>query len=114
MPILVTDNSQIQCSLGTTTAIIKVTSQSFKKINDSLIATEGDKEGITNIPSFGGCRRAWYRPSCKPNPIKWEGVAEKQALDGQKKLTKNSTCQCSFGGTISFIDTGANSFVDAE
>jgi len=114
MPILVTEGAQMQCSLGTTLSKIKVTSQSFKKINDSLIVTEGDKEGMTNIPSFGNCKRVWYRPICKPNPLQWEGVAEKQALDGQKKLTKDSTCQCSFGGTISFVDTGENSFVDAE
>jgi len=114
MAILVTDNAQMQCSLGTAPSKIKVSSQNFKKINDTLIATEGDKEGISNVPSFGKCKRSWYRPTCKPNPIKWEGVAQKQALNGQKKLTKESTCQCSFGGTIEFIDTGSNSFVDAE
>lgn len=114
MPILVTEGSQMQCSLGTAPSKIKVTSQSFKKIDDELIATQGDKEGMSNIPSFSNCKRAWYRPACKPNPIQWEGVAEKQALEGQKKLTKDSTCQCSFGGTISFVDTGTNNFVDAE
>lgn len=114
MPILITEGSQMKCSLGTKPSPIKVTSQSFKTINNALIATEGDKEGMTNVPSFGNCKRNIFFPPCTPKPIKWEQVAQMQSLEGQKKLTEDSFCMCSQGGKIEFIDTGSNTFVDAE
>lgn len=114
MPILITEGSQMKCSLGTKPSSIKVTSQSFKTIDNSLIATEADKAGMTNIPSFGNCRRSIFRPSCTPASTNWENTAQTQSLDGMKKLADDSFCMCSHGGKIEFTDTGSNSFVEIE
>ncbi|MDR2949813.1 MAG: DUF4280 domain-containing protein [Prevotella sp.] len=111
MPILITEGAKMQCTLGSGPATIKVTSQDFKKINNSVLATDADKEGIVNIPSFGSCSRVWYKPACVPSPQAWQKTAEATAIQGNKKLTKDSFCMCSYGGKISFTDTGSNEHV---
>lgn len=110
----VVDNSSMQCSLGTKPTNIKVTSQAHSKIEGSLIATEQDKEGIINIPTFGNCKCVWYQPTCVPKPIDWQNISNTNKINGLGKLTKNSQCQCSKGGLITFIDSGSNTFDDVE
>jgi len=102
------------CSLGSIPTAIKVTSQNFKKINSSVLATDVDKESIVNIPSFGSCNRAWYKPACVPSPQPWQKTAVATAINGAKKLTVDSFCMCTKGGKISFIDTGSNEHVSSE
>lgn len=114
MPKIIVNGSQMKCSLGTAPSQIKVTSQNFSKICSRLIATEADKEGITNIPSFGACRRSSPPPSCVPSPVKWENTTIKDNIVSNKKLTLKSFCMCSFGGKIELIDSGDNVFVDGE
>lgn len=114
MTKLIIDGSQMQCTLGISPDKIEVTSQSFAKIKDKLIATDQDINSITNIPSFKSCKRSRNQPACIPQPLKWENVSELDSINGMKKLTINSTCQCQYGGKISFIDTADNSFVDSE
>ena len=114
MPKLITEGAQMKCSLGSTSSSLSVTSQSFKKIDNALIATESDNNGVVNIPAFGNCKRVWYSPACTPTPQNWLKTTQKDAVNGNKKLTKDSYCMCSFGGKIEFIDTGKNTFVEGE
>lgn len=86
----------------------------FSKINGDLIATESDKESVTNIPSFGTCKRVWYNPICQPVPVQWTDVSAFNSILGQKKLIQSSKCKCQYGGEISFIDTGSNEHVKSE
>ena len=44
------------CSLGTEKSNLTVTSQTFRRIADTLVGTEGDNKGMVNIPSFGVCK----------------------------------------------------------
>lgn len=104
----VTNNATMQCSLGTTPSQIKVTSQSFSVIEGELIATENDKQSMVNIPTFGNCKCVWYHPACIPKPENWVNTAETNTVNGMAKLTLQSQCSCTKGGTISFIDTGVN------
>jgi len=113
MSKLIIEGSQMQCTLGTKPSKIVVTSQSFVKLKDKLIATEEDKQAISNIQTFGNCKRSLYQPVCVPIQIKWEQTTEKDSINGMRKLTINSTCKCTQGGEISFIDTSDNSFVDS-
>ncbi len=114
MSKIITDKATMQCSLGTKTATLKVTSQNFIQIDGGLIATEKDKEGMTNIPTFGNCRCVWYQPACIPQPIKWEKVISHNTVNGLAKLTDDSECPCAKGGKVTFVDTGENSFVKGE
>lgn len=114
MANIVTENAQIQCMLGTKPQKIIVTSQSFLKIEGALVATEDDKQANINIPSFGNCKCNPYNPPCVPAPQGWQMTAEKEIINGKKKLIRDSFCMCSKGGKISFIDTGKNIFVDGK
>lgn len=108
MPKIITEQSQMQCTLGAMPQPLKVTSQSLMKNSGKFVATEADKEGMTNIPSFGSCKRIWYNPPCKPMPIAWTNLSALSSILGKKQLTIASKCKCQYGGEISFIDTGSN------
>lgn len=102
MKKIIVDNSSLECSLGTKPSSIKVSSQGCSKIEGQLVATEADKASVSNIPSFGNCKRVWYNPICKPMPIAWSSFAKDNKINGLSKLLINSTCDCSYGGIISF------------
>ena len=114
MPKIITEQAQMKCTLGAKPEKLSVTSQTYIKIAGGLVATEKDKEPMVNIPSFGNCKCNPYNPPCVPSPQAWQKTTVKDSVDGMKKLTKDSTSMCSKGGTISFIDTGKNTFVDGE
>ena len=53
---IVTDGAIMCCTLGTWQAKLMVLSQSFRSILGAFVATEEDKIGLNNIPSFGVCK----------------------------------------------------------
>ncbi|WP_373721834.1 DUF4280 domain-containing protein [Bacteroides heparinolyticus] len=114
MPKPVTHGATMQCTLGTKPSKLTVTSQTFRIIADALVATEGDKSGMLNIPSFGSCKCNWTNPPCVPSPQGWQQTTRKDNINGMKKLTEHSFCMCARGGRISFTDTGKNTFVESE
>ena len=56
MPKIITHGATMYCSLGTEKPNLTVTSQTFRRIADTLVGTEGDNKGMVNIPSFGVCK----------------------------------------------------------
>nr|WP_313981271.1 PAAR-like protein [uncultured Prevotella sp.] len=56
------------CSLGTEKPNLTVTSQTFHRISDALVGTEGDNKGMVNIPSFGVCKCSSPNSPCTPQP----------------------------------------------
>lgn len=56
------------CSLGTEKPNLTVTSQTFRRIADALVGTEGDNKGMVNIPSFGVCKCSSPNLPCTPQP----------------------------------------------
>ena len=111
---LVVNNSQTQCSQGTDISAINISSQNIVAIAGEFVATEEDKIGVGNIPSFGVCKCSSPNPPCIPQPQGWQQTTQKDSINGMKKLTEQSFCMCAKGGRISFIDTGSNSFVESE
>ena len=65
---IVTDGAIMCCTLGTWQAKLMVLSQSFRSISGALVATEEDKIGLNNIPSFGVCKCSSPNPPCPPQP----------------------------------------------
>ncbi len=61
---IVTDGAIMCCTLGTWQAKLMVLSQSFRSISGALVATEEDKIGLNNIPSFGVCKCSSPNPPC--------------------------------------------------
>lgn len=101
----ITDTTQLKCDKGASPAPLTVTSQSFMSIDGKLQATEEDRQPNTNIKPFGLC--SVLRSSCTPAPIKWQDTSDFE-IDGKKELLDCSTCQCSFGGKISVVQSTQN------
>ena len=114
MAKLIVDGAQMHCTLGMKDAPIKVTSHSFVKISGALVATEADKVGMVNIPTFGTCRCGSPDPPCVPQFQGWQQTVRKDNINGMKKLTQQSFCTCARGGRITFVDTGKNAFVGSK
>ena len=85
-----------------------VTSQTFRRIANTLVVTEGDNKGIVNIPSFGVYKCSSPNPPCLPQPQGRQQTTQKDSINGMKKLTEQAFCMCTKGGRISFVDTGSN------
>ena len=114
MAKLVVNNSQMQCSQGTDISAINISSQNIVAIAGEFVATEEDKIGVGNIPSFGVCKCSSPNPPCLPQPQGWQQTTKKDSINRMKKLTEQSFCMCARGGRISFVDTGNNTFVESE
>ena len=56
MPKIITHGATLHCTLGVKESNLMVTSQTFRRIADALVGTEGDNKGMVNIPSFGVCK----------------------------------------------------------
>ena len=56
MPKIITHGATLHCTLGVKESNLMVTSQTFRRIANTLVVTEGDNKGIVNIPSFGVCK----------------------------------------------------------
>ncbi|MFK6999480.1 DUF4280 domain-containing protein, partial [Flavobacterium oreochromis] len=94
-----TEKGLLFCNKGTKSGQLKVTSQTFSRVEGKLIATEEDKYPETNIPSFGVC--AITKSNCTSAIIKWDKTTEKDSINNFKILTEESSSQCSVGGKIS-------------
>jgi len=108
MPKIVTHSSILHCTLGVKESNLMVTSQTFRRIADTLVGTEGDNNGMVNIPSFGVYKCSSPNPPCTPQPRVWQQTTQKDSINGMKKLTEQSFCMYAKGGRISFVDTGGN------
>jgi hypothetical protein len=114
MPRIITNSTQMQCTLGASPVPIVVTSQTFAKIGGGLIATEKDKTPMVNIPTFGVCKCGSPPPPCVPSPTAWQATSTVHTVNGAKSLTDKSFCMCAKGGKISFMNAGANTHVEGK
>ncbi|WP_294245405.1 DUF4280 domain-containing protein [uncultured Chryseobacterium sp.] len=104
MPAKITEQAKMTCDKGSSPSQLTVTSQTFWKAENKLIATEMDRQPDVNIPAFGSC--SITQKDCRPAPSSWINTAVKDTVNGNKILTDASTCACSLGGKISFTDKG--------
>ena len=68
MPKIITHGATLHCTLGVKESNLMVTSQTFRRIADALVGTEGDNKGMVNIPSFGVCKCSSPNLPCTPQP----------------------------------------------
>jgi len=66
MPKIITHGATLHCTLGVKESNLMVTSQTFHRIANTLVVTEGDNKGIVNIPSFGVYKCSSPNPPCPP------------------------------------------------
>jgi len=112
MPQKITENAILLCNKGSKPSQLKVTSQTFSKADNKLIATELDKIPELNIPNFAVCTVTKIK--CTPTVIKWDKTAKKDSINTFKILTEESTCQCVLGGKISIKDKGHTQKFETE
>ena len=62
-------------------AKLTVLSQSFRSISGALVATEEDKIGLNNIPSFRICKCSSPNPPCLPQPQDWQQTTQKDSIN---------------------------------
>ncbi|MYY27261.1 PAAR-like protein [Elizabethkingia anophelis] len=104
MPQIITENASLICDKGISPSILKVTNNSFYKIENKTIATELDKDSGINISTFGIC--SVTKIACCPAITKWENIAKNSSVNNYKILTDKSSCQCVVGGKISVLSKG--------
>ncbi|MDR2206695.1 MAG: DUF4280 domain-containing protein [Flavobacteriaceae bacterium] len=71
-----TEEAILLCDKGTKPSQLKVTSQTFSKAENKLIATEQDKQPEINIPIFGLC--SVTQSKCTPATILWDNTTKKR------------------------------------
>lgn len=103
MPKYVVEEAELKCSVGSGCSKLKVTSQSFSKIDSKVQATKEDCKGGENILSFGMCKIT--RSRCNPATIPWENCSTDFFIEGKQMLLESSTSKCRIGGTVSVNDT---------
>ena len=68
MSKIITHGATMYYSLGTEKPNLTVASQTFRRIADVLVGTEGDNKGMVNIPSFGVYKCSSPNLPCTPQP----------------------------------------------
>ena len=68
MSKIINHGATMYYSLGTEKPNLTVASQTFRRIADVLVGTEGDNKGMVNIPSFGVCKCSSPNLPCTPQP----------------------------------------------
>ena len=81
MSKIITHGATMYCSLGKEKPNLTVTSQTFRRIADALVGTEGDNRGMVNIPSFGVCKCSSPNPPCTPHPQGWQQTTLKDSIN---------------------------------
>ncbi len=81
----ITENAQMQCTLGTAPVPLTVTNQLTVKISGAKVATEMDKTPMAHIPSFGVCKCGSPPPPCVPAPTAWQKTSAVHTIDGKKE-----------------------------
>ena len=82
MPKIITHGATLHYNLGVKESNLMVTSQTFRRIANTLVVTEGDNKGIVNIPSFGVYKCSSPNPPCIPQPQGWQQTTKKDCING--------------------------------
>ena len=118
----VCSGAMIQCTMGSALVALQVTPEKRVSLSGALMANICDFKPLQNIPSFGPCRSLAYPPtasatsaaqgvltpmSCLPNIVApWMPGKADYIVGGMPALTKASTCQCLWGGSIRIVNNG--------
>jgi hypothetical protein len=110
MATLIHDGDKLTCDQGDAPAKLVVTTTGGA-LDGRAAATVADKEGVTNVPPMGTCKKLTAQAGgvptpCAPNPQGWQGPACGGALGGRALLTDGHTCPCAEGGVIRVAPAG--------
>ena len=108
-PMIMSNGAIIECSEGGSPTPLKGIPQNRVMGKMGPIANIMDNKGFANIGPFGTC--GVIKPPVCLAPISgkpWSDGSTSIMIGGQPALTKDSKCNCSLGGEISFTFEGAH------
>lgn len=120
MARLVVSGAKLQCSMGTSTPSLKVLPDRHTDGDNNALATVDDYQPLANIPAFGMCQStsnpqvaaatAAAQGTLTPQPCvpsttaPWSPGNPNVTVNERPALTADSTCNCTWAGTISITD----------
>lgn len=106
--LYVVDGAILCCTLGTSTATLKVPKHRHIKIAGKLMANCSDVNlGQQCIGSFGNCYRSSPPPPCIYTiTIPWQSIKDDVFAAKHEGVLENSWTMCNCGGRVSIIEPG--------
>jgi uncharacterized Zn-binding protein involved in type VI secretion len=117
---LVVNGATLRCSQGLSPGSLIASNQARAKATDMLLATITDYAPLSNLTGFGMCNTqsnpavaaatsaasGVHTPAtCIPaTTAPWSTGSAQVQVNGMPALTADSTCSCSYGGSISVED----------
>ncbi len=124
MPKQVVNGATLKCSQGTSPSSLTVLPTNLTDADDQHAATIMDHIPMTNVAPFGMCQSAANpqvaaaqgapQPCIPVLPAPWSPGASVVTIQGLKALSDNSTCSCTWAGTVSISNPGTTTEVDVE
>ena len=105
MPIAVVNGATLQCTCGSATSTLTVTSQTKVRAGSQLAATVMDNT-TANIPPFGTCSVTSAACALAPAGPWTPGSNSVVRIGSQLALLSTDTLQCTASGQISITDPG--------
>jgi hypothetical protein len=130
VPKQVVNGAALKCSQGTSPSTLTVLPAIEADADDQPTATINDHIPMMNVAPFGMCQSmanpqvaaataaamgALTPQPCVPVlPSPWSPGASVVTIQGINALSDNSTCSCTWAGTISITNNGTTTEVDVE
>lgn len=112
----------MKCSMGTSQAKLTILPTRTVFLTGQPMANISDHLSMVNLAPFGKCQSLGFpatasataanhgsltpMPCMHNTPFPWMGGKNDYIVKGDPALLKSSTCQCMWGGTISFVEDG--------
>lgn len=129
MPKMVVNGAQLKCNQGTSPAALTVLPANGTSGDDKPAATVMDFIPMTNIAPFGMCQTQANpqvasatsaaqgvltpQPCIPVTTSPWSPGSSVATINGQKALTADSKCNCTWTGSIEVTDPGTTVEVDS-
>jgi hypothetical protein len=124
MPKLVTNGAKLKCSEGVSPSTLTVLPTSGQEADEQPTATVNDYQPMVNIAPFGMCKTQ-SNPQVAAATTAAQGVLTPQpcipavtsawspgssivTISEQKALTDDSTCSCTWSGSIEITDPASS------
>jgi hypothetical protein len=124
VPKQVVNGAKLSCNQGTSPSTLTVLPAIETEGDDQPAATINDHIPMTNVAPFGMCQSAANpqvaaaqgapQPCIPVLPAPWSPGASVVTIQGIKALSDNSTCSCTWAGTVSITNPGTTTEIDVE
>jgi hypothetical protein len=124
MPKQVVNGATLSCTQGLSPSTLTVLPAIETDADQQPAATIDDHVPMTNVAPFGTCQsptnpqvaaaQGVPQPCIPVLPSAWSPGASKVTIHGIQALSDNSTCSCTWAGTISITNPGTTTDIEVE